>query len=277
MDKVYPPNPAEEDIILAFGLDDTSQIGTPLEEILKIQTKKIKKVDLHPGYKYPAAYDDIALVELDSEVKLNEKVQTICLPKSSNSDADHLNQRFGTLVGYGPPPDESTGLNQISHKIRPQAACNSRYDPDKAEFTLRDKIRATLPDMFKDSLICGGNRFNKNHGTCPGDSGAPLLTDVVTDYETEEVRYILLAVLHGGLVPCDNSQFYAVYNRITEPRLYDWIWKKVFGKKSGRCKPEKKRVCEFHWVEIPGGKRWAEDTSRCSFEETSNCSGPQTD
>ena len=91
-DQVYPPNPAEDDIILAFGLDDTSQIGTPLEKILQVQTKKIKKVDLHPRYKYPAAYDDLALVELDSEVKLSKKVQTICLPGSSNADPDHLNR-----------------------------------------------------------------------------------------------------------------------------------------------------------------------------------------
>ena len=117
-DQVYPPNPDEEDLILAFGLDDTSKIGTPLEKILQIQTKKIKKVELHPGYQYPAAYDDLALVELENEVSLTEKVQTICLPSAADPDPDHLSQLGATLVGYGPPPDGSTGLNQINHRIR---------------------------------------------------------------------------------------------------------------------------------------------------------------
>ena len=96
------------------------------------------------------------------------------------------------------------------------------YDPNKADtFQLRRKILETLPNMFKGSLICAGS--NAEEGTCPGDSGGPLIGSDFVDYETGELRYFIVGVLHGGIKPCDNSVYGAIYNRISTPGIHDWI------------------------------------------------------
>ena len=41
--------------------------------------------------------------------------------------------------------------------------------------------------------------------------------------ETFLVEYQVLAVLHGGLVQCDNSDFPALYVRITTPYIWNWL------------------------------------------------------
>ena len=179
-------------------MDNTSFIGTPLEQIVQIQVRNIKKVELYPDYKYPAAYDDIAVVELIKPVTLNKIVWPICIPGTSYPDPDHLRRTGALMVGYGPAKDGSDSVNQLRHKIRPQAGCKSRYDPDNAEQILRQVIIATLPEKFGKGLICAGDRFSRRYGTCGGDSGAPLLHDIVEDYDTEVVTYELLGVLHGG-------------------------------------------------------------------------------
>ena len=120
------------------------------------------------------------------------------------------------------------GLNEISQKIYSKRDCEFRYDPENADFVLRRTISSTLPNKFKDSVICACNRFNPNQGTCAGDSGAPLLT-YETDFDTHQIKYVLLAILHGGAKQCDNSIYPAIYNRIATPHLYKWISDRITG------------------------------------------------
>ena len=67
--------------------------------------------------------------------------------------------------------------------------------------------------------------------SCGGDSGAPLI-GYETDLETFEIKFKLFAILHGGIVNCDNSVYPALYNRITEPNTYQWILDKISSKVS---------------------------------------------
>ena len=62
-----------ESLMLAFGLDNITVIENPLwVKILKIQIRKIKKIHVYESYSYPAANNDIALVELSSPVRLGK-------------------------------------------------------------------------------------------------------------------------------------------------------------------------------------------------------------
>ena len=62
---------SEESLTLAFGLDNITVLENPLwVQILKIQTRKIKKIHVHDAYSYPAANNDIAVVELSNAVEL---------------------------------------------------------------------------------------------------------------------------------------------------------------------------------------------------------------
>ena len=87
-------------------------------------------------------------------------------------------------------------------------------------------IERTLPNKFDESLICAGDKFSSALGTCEGDSGAPLLTYFL-DLKTRENVFKLLGVLHGGVVKCDNSEYPAIYTRISTPKIYKWIVEKI--------------------------------------------------
>ena len=72
--------------------------------------------------------------------------------------------------------------------------------------------------MFLIDFSC--NRVNG--GTCPGDSGGPLLTDAQGD-ETFEIVVQQIGVLHGGLEPCSHTDFPSIYTRLDEPSIYQWL------------------------------------------------------
>ena len=129
------------------------------------------------------------------------------------------------VVGYG-QTEKSTLLNQLRHKIFPSWRCEFYYDPEK-NVKKKSLIQLTLPNKFDDSLICAGDVTSSAFGTCPGDSGAPLLTDFL-DLKSGETVFKLLGVLHGGVVKCDNSEYPAIYTRISTPKIYKWIEEKVF-------------------------------------------------
>ena len=128
-------------------------------------------------------------------------------------------------VGYGPEKVKSTLLNQLRHKIEPSYSCEFKYDPEK-HVNKKALIAETLPNKFDDSLICAGDKFSSAIGTCAGDSGAPLLTDFL-DQKSGETLFRILGVLHGGVVQCDNSEYPAIYTRISTPKIYKWIKEKV--------------------------------------------------
>ena len=128
------------------------------------------------------------------------------------------------VVGYG-QTEKSTLLNQLRHKIEPSWRCEFEYDPEK-NVKKKSLIQLTLPNKFDDSLICAGDKFSSALGTCEGDSGAPLLTYFL-DLKTRENVFKLLGVLHGGVVKCDNSEYPAIYTRISTPKIYKWIVEKI--------------------------------------------------
>ena len=59
-------------------------------------------------------------------------------------------------------------------------------------------------------------------GTCAGDSGGPLLTSV-ENLETYEAVSQQIGILHGGLVPCSNVKFPAIYVRLDSPTVHKWL------------------------------------------------------
>ena len=129
------------------------------------------------------------------------------------------------VIGYGPETVKSTLLNQLRHKIEPSSSCEFEYNPEK-NVKKKTLIELTLPNKFDESLICAGDKFSSALGTCAGDSGAPLLTDFL-DLKSGETVFKLLGVLHGGVVECDNSEYPAIYTRISTPKIYKWIEENV--------------------------------------------------
>ena len=58
---------------LVFGADDLNHLKVPqLIKAKGIEIRKIKKAIPYPKYEYPAAYNDILLLEIDGEVPLHK-------------------------------------------------------------------------------------------------------------------------------------------------------------------------------------------------------------
>ena len=47
---------------------------------------------------------------------------------------------------------------------------------------------------------------------------------------------VVLAILHGGLVKCNNKDFPAIFTRLTSPKLQKWIMNKAFSNETGSGK-----------------------------------------
>ena len=70
----------------------------------KLHSKKaklvsVKEMYVHPGYRAPACYNDIALVKLAWKLKLTSKLRPACLP--SEDTAAHRPSKIAVATGWG--------------------------------------------------------------------------------------------------------------------------------------------------------------------------------
>ncbi|RZB39732.1 serine protease snake-like, partial [Asbolus verrucosus] len=121
----------------------------------------ISEIIVHPEYKAPSHYHDIALLKLDREAKYDDYVQPACLPVK-DSVPDEL-----TVTGWGKVDflGESSShllkanLNKVDHNT-----CKARYSSIS-----KTRLAKGVVDSIQ---LCAGHPEGKD--TCPGDSGGPL-------------------------------------------------------------------------------------------------------
>ncbi len=78
--------------------------------------------------------------------------------------------------------------------------------------------------IYYSACMFPANRRDEG-GTCKGDSGGPLLVDT---YDKNGITVVQAGVLHGGAETCSNKKFPAIFNRISNPSIYDWIFEEIF-------------------------------------------------
>ena len=74
-------------------------------------------------------------------------------------------------------------------------------------------------------FLLPGNRRASSEGTCPGDSGGPLLIDEYMDGEFTTVQN---GVLHGSLRKCSNQKYPAIFSRLSHPDIHNWLFSNLF-------------------------------------------------
>ncbi|CAB3232986.1 unnamed protein product [Arctia plantaginis] len=118
---------------------------------------------IHHGYNHATVDNDVAVMVLRSNLRLNTRSQRARIPLQGNTVADN-----GTVVvvGWGRTranvAQSSNVLNQVSVRIVNRAICRQRY-----------LIHANL--FVTENMICAGLLDIGGADACQGDSGGPLI------------------------------------------------------------------------------------------------------
>ena len=124
------------------------------------QSRTVKTIHIHPDFneKKDSAYFDIAIVEIVRPInEFQENIWPICIPAQPSADSNHLLDKTGIVVAYGPdgenvPPE----LTAIDLTVRSKEWCETLFDVKSLhpKFTA---IRKSLPNSKKfnnPSILC---------------------------------------------------------------------------------------------------------------------------
>ena len=163
------------------------------------QVRRVAKLVRHEHFNETYfGNNDIALLFLDSDLKMSKRVQPILLLEAYNK---RMIQR-AVLTGWGM---DSGGL--VSEYLK--AATLHHMDCS----SLRAEKRTS------DSMICFGD---SHHNMCPGDSGSPL---IVAAHEGATLVWQQLAIASRVDSDCTKPQRPAVFIDVT--KYIDWIHKNI--------------------------------------------------
>ena len=200
--------------------------------------RSIREIILHDKYVslvkngdlIQRAYYDVALVKLNETVEddpdwnYGVTVHPVCLPEKAEEDMNHL-ERVGAVVpGYASEKFQSLNtLRFLRFTVYPIEYCNQKHNVSNVS-EHKTKIEKNLPQLFNDgSVFCAGER-SLSEGLCRGDSGSPLLLDDISQLKITQV-----GLVHGGTQECVNNNFPAIFVRLTNFDILNFIYINVFG------------------------------------------------
>ena len=107
---VHNPSYKEENVVLTqdqlnffelyFGLTNWSEYD-PDDFFGSGETRKIKHIHVHPGYKKPQKYHDLAILEVNEDLPFTTEIQPICLPLETSPNSDNRARFSYRLSGFG--------------------------------------------------------------------------------------------------------------------------------------------------------------------------------
>ncbi|XP_039311110.1 transmembrane protease serine 9 [Solenopsis invicta] len=193
--------PSADLITVKVGKHDTS-----IRESSE-QAVDVKQGIVHEQYQGGVGPYDIALLELASPIKLNDRVQPIALPEA---ESDPANGSEGWLCGWGSTsttnwpvyPDKLQHV-QVEYVDRP--TCHDAVE------------RLTGSSPVHETNVCTGP-MTGGISACSGDSGGPLIT-------RDGQKAVLTGIVSWGIVPCGSKGAPSVYTRVS--KFNDWIAQKT--------------------------------------------------
>ncbi|XP_017776782.1 PREDICTED: serine protease snake [Nicrophorus vespilloides] len=157
---------------------------------------------VHPKYKYPFVYNDIALIELNDTVRFTNHVKPICV-----YDDAMLREPLLGEVGYNGSSVEYIQVIRVNKR-----ACDLYFE--------QDKFANLVPFGFDpDTQICGSSHLD--HSRCQPSFGAPL--------QSVDLNYYYTSFLIGITVirkPCSNTNEPGLYTKVSH--YAPWIESIIF-------------------------------------------------
>ncbi|CAG9834706.1 unnamed protein product [Diabrotica balteata] len=193
--------------IVRAGVTDKADLSTA-------QIRTIESIIVHPEYKPPIKYNDIALIKVKEDFIFNKFVSPICLhTNEENPDVK------GIHSGWGPTnylEDRPTHMVKILVNFDSNESCNKIYS--------RQSTSSLPQGIIKDRLVCaGGNTIDG----CQSESGGPLQI-FRRDESGTNCMYDAVGISSFG-VPCGISQKPSVFTRVSH--YIPWIEKNVWPQK----------------------------------------------
>ncbi|XP_073978755.1 venom protease-like [Rhodnius prolixus] len=144
-----------------LDISSTNEDARPQEKIIMDRI-------IHPNYKEPAVYNDIALFKLNSDVLFNDWVAPICLHTETN-----INAPKAIVTGWGRldfAGDVSAKLQEVQITLVNGSECKRLYSSSHD--------RKIPRGINIESMICAGEKEG-GKDACSGDSGGPLVIEVL--------------------------------------------------------------------------------------------------
>ncbi|XP_072938403.1 uncharacterized protein [Epargyreus clarus] len=172
--------------------------------------KQILRFIVHPQYKPPKKYFDIALIELTTEVSFDKFIQPACL--WSQADTSPLGIK-ASLTGWG---TVDSAKQTTSPEL--QAAFVDIIDSDRCNYLLRSAFnrhfQGIQPHQICAGVLAGGV------DACQGDSGGPLQMKIPLPITTQGSMSYVIGVTSFG-IGCARANYPGVYTRVSS--FIDWI------------------------------------------------------
>ncbi|XP_072380108.1 clotting factor G beta subunit-like [Diabrotica undecimpunctata] len=182
---------------------------TDVNDVSNEQVRSIDSVIIHPQFKRPEIYNDIALIKVTEDFNFNKFVSPICL-YTSDEDPDG----YGVHPGWGPTGEDfgneekQTQMIKLSLNIDSNESCNNTYFP---------LIKGILPEgIVTNKIVCAGGKT----GGCQVDSGSPLQINRKTSDE-KPCMYDAVGVSSFGPRNCDKKGLPTAFTRISN--YIKWI------------------------------------------------------
>ncbi|VVC27191.1 Peptidase S1, PA clan,Serine proteases, trypsin family, histidine active site,Serine proteases, trypsin [Cinara cedri] len=168
------------------------------------QDVKVHRTFVHPNHNNLTMYNDVAVIELSSDVTLQQHINTICIP--SNERQVNYDPQSCVSMGWGKNGIEKinlyqTVLKKVKLSIVPNDIC-------------QQKLRNTrLGNYFilNESFICAGGLHGED--VCKGDGGGPLIC-AVKDDNLQFKHYIQVGIVSWG-IGCGDQDVPGVYSSVS--------------------------------------------------------------
>jgi secreted trypsin-like serine protease len=168
----------------------------------------IRNIIVHPRYRYPQKYNDIALIQLSTVVKFTKFIRPACLYTKLQ-----VEQPQAIATGWGKTDyaaaEISDKLMKVSLNIYKNERCSQTY-----------QINKHLPQGIKSSMMCAGE-VRGGMDTCQGDSGGPLL---ITK-KGNQCKFYVIGITSFGK-SCGQANTPAIYTKVSE--FVPWIEKTIW-------------------------------------------------
>ena len=160
-------------------------------EIKASQNRDVKYITNHPRFSGTKRVEnDMSLVHLKKDFKLDSHLDTICLPEFINDREGNYDKFDCIVMGWGKEKFEERGpqnvLKQVSLPIVDNPLCQA--------YLRRTRLGQTF--SLHESFLCAGGK--RGADACTGDGGGPL---VCTDKkDTDRYAFFLKLYFHTSIV-----------------------------------------------------------------------------